>query len=71
MEVHQGNFSYFLDIAEEWGEDEKIKVILAVGECGYRFNLEQDDPNQFDIDLYEIDTMRDLAIDFVEQGAFW
>ncbi len=70
LEVHQGNFSYFLDVAEEWDEDEKIKVILAVGECGYNFNLSQDDPNQFEIDIYEIDTMRELAIDFVEQGLF-
>lgn len=70
LEVHQGNLGYFLDIAKEWDEDEKIKVILAVGECGYNFNLGQDDPNQFEIDIYEIDTMRELAIDFVEQGLF-
>lgn len=70
LEVHQGNFSYFLDIAEEWGKEEKIKVILAVGDCGYNFLLGQDEPDKFDIDIYEIDTMRDLAIDFVEQGLF-
>ena len=68
--IHQGNFSVFFGLVDVWDTDEKIKVILAVGECGYNFNLGQDDPNQFEIDIYEIDTMRELAIDFVEQGLF-
>lgn len=70
LNVHQGDIAAFLDAVEEWDEDEKIKVILAVGKCGYSFTFGQDTPEQFDLDLYEADSMRDLAMDFVEQGLF-
>ena len=68
--VHQGNFPSYLEAAEEWSEDEKIKVIIAVGEAGYKFNLGEDTPDQFDIDLYELDSLKDLAEQFVEEGLF-
>ena len=68
--IHQGNFADFLDCVDEWDTDEKIKVILAVGECGYSFTVGQDTPDLFDLDLYEMDSMRDLAMEFVEQGLF-
>jgi antirestriction protein len=68
LDVHQGNFSDYLEAVEEWSEDEKIKVIIAVGEAGYKFNLGEDAPDQFDIDLYELDSLRDLAEQFVEEG---
>jgi len=70
LNVHQGDIAAFLDAAEEWSEDEKIKVILAVGECGYSFTFRKDTPDQFDLDLYEMDSLRDLAMEFVEQGLF-
>ena len=68
--VHQGNFSAFLEAAEDWSEDDKIKVIIAVGEVGYKFDFGKDSPDQFDVDLYEIDSLRDLAMQFVEEGLY-
>ncbi len=68
--VHQGNFPAFLEAANDWSEDDKIKVIIAVGEAGYSFALGTDDPDKFDVDLYELDSMRELAKQFVEEGLF-
>ena len=68
--VHQGNFPSYLEAIEEWGEDDKIIVIIAVGEAGYNFNLGEDAPDQFDIDLYELNSLKELAEQFVEEGLF-
>lgn len=68
--VHQGNFPAYLEALKEWSEDEKVKVIIAVGETGYKFNLGEDTPDQFDIDLYELDSLKELAEKFVEEGLY-
>lgn len=68
--VHQGNFPAYLEAVTDWSEDDKIKTIIAVGEAGYSFTLGEDNPDQFDIDLYAIDSLRDLAMQFVEEGLF-
>lgn len=68
--VHQGNFPAYLEAVDEWSEDDKIKVIIAVGEAGYKFDLGKDAPDQFDVDLYELDSLKDLAEQFVEEGLY-
>ncbi|MCE7886093.1 MAG: antirestriction protein ArdA [Alphaproteobacteria bacterium PRO2] len=68
--VHQGNFPVYLEAVEHWSADDKIKVIIAVGEAGYKFDLGKDAPDQFDIDLYELDSLKDLAEQFVEEGLY-
>lgn len=68
--VHQGDFDAFLQACEDWSDDQKIRVIIAVGECGYRFDPRTGDPEDFDIDLYEMDSLRELAHYFVEEGLF-
>lgn len=68
--VNQGNHGAYFDAVEGWSHDEKVRVIIAVGEVGVRFNLGDDEPDQLDIDLYEVDTLRDLAIRFVDEGLF-
>lgn len=65
--LYQSNIAAFLDAAETWDDDTKIRYIIAVGEGGY---LHTDDPDTLDIDLYEIDTLRELAEQFVEGGLF-
>ncbi|PJB72878.1 MAG: antirestriction protein ArdA [Alphaproteobacteria bacterium CG_4_9_14_3_um_filter_47_13] len=70
LDIHQGNFDAFFTACEGWDEDQKIKVIIAVGEAGYSFDLHKDDPDDFDIDLYEMDSLRDLAEQFIEEGLF-
>ena len=68
--VHQGDIAAYFEAMEEWSQEDKIKVIIAVGETGYRFDLAKDDPDKFEVDLYECDTMRDLAMQFVDDGLF-
>lgn len=68
--VHQGNFPAYLESVERWSEDEKIRVIIAFGEAGYKFDLGKDAPDQFDIDLYELNSLKDLAEQFVEEGFY-
>jgi antirestriction protein len=70
LNVHQGNFGAYLEAIGDWDENQKQKVIIAVWECGYSFTLGQDDPDDLDVDIYEVDTMRDLALQFVDEGLF-
>lgn len=70
LSVNQCNFTAFLEAAANWSDDDKIKTAIAVGECGHSFALGLDAPDQFDIDLYQLDTLRDLAVRFVDEGLF-
>ncbi|HIE30551.1 TPA: antirestriction protein ArdA [Candidatus Poribacteria bacterium] len=66
--LNQVNTARFLELADEWGDDQKTRYILAVGECGYQFDLDNDNPDDLDVDIYQLDTMRDLAEQFVDEG---
>lgn len=68
--VNQCNFAAYLEACDDWDDDQKRKVIIAVGECGYSFDLTSGDPDDFDVDLYEIDSLRELAEQFVDEGLF-
>ena len=70
LSVHQGNFGDFLDAANDWTEDQKTKAIIAIGEAGYSFKLGNDDPDDIDVDLYECESLRDLAVQFIDDGLF-
>lgn len=67
--LHQGMLSRFFDCVEDWSEHEKQAVIIAVGECGYRFESDTR-PDDFGIDIYRVDNLRELAEQFVEEGLF-
>lgn len=66
--VYQCDLGAFFNVVGDWEYDDKVRVIIAVGEVGYKFDLEKDVPDQFDIELYEMNSLRDLAIQFVEEG---
>lgn len=69
MGVHQGNIGQFFEAMENWDEDEKTRVIIACGECGY--NIDQNtQPDDFDLDIYELDSLKELAEMFVDEGLF-
>ncbi|MCT4624027.1 MAG: hypothetical protein N4A46_10430, partial [Schleiferiaceae bacterium] len=67
--LNQANVTRFFEIIDEWEDWEKQLVILAVGECGYQFS-EETSPSDFNIDIYDADSMRDLAVQFVEEGLY-
>jgi len=68
--LSQSNVADFLQAAGNWDDREKIAFIVAVGECGYRFDSKTDDPGQLDVDLYEVDSLRQLAEQFADDGLF-
>ena len=70
LSIQQGNFGAFLNEVDTWSDEEKAILIIAVGKAGYEFTLGTDIPDEFDIDLYEIDNLRNLAMQFVEEGLF-
>ena len=55
LDINQVNFEFFLEACDTWDDNWKTRVIIAVGEAGYEFDLEKDSPDQFDVDIYEMD----------------
>ena len=68
--LHQGNFAAFLDAAEDWDDDHKRRYIIAVGECGYDQREVADDPDGPEVDIYYVDSLRDLAEQFIDEGLY-
>lgn len=68
--LNQANLARFFEVADDWSDDQKRRFIIAVGECGYTFDPASVDPDDFDVDLYEADSLRELAEQFVDEGLF-
>lgn len=66
--INQVTIKRYFEIVDDWSDDEKRRYILAVGECGFSFDLENDDPNELDVDIYQLDSLRELAEEFVTDG---
>lgn len=67
--LNQGSFPQFLDCVDGWEEWEKTLVIIAVGECGYIFDSDIS-PDHLGVEVYPVDTLRELAVQFVEDGLY-
>lgn len=67
--LDQGNFRDFLDCAHEWEDWQKTKAIIALGECGYDFDPKANS-DEYDIDVYQVDSLRALAEQFIDEGLF-
>ena len=68
--LNQINLKRFFVLVDEWEEHEKFRFIIAVGECGYSFDPEKDNIDLLEVDIYGVQTMRELAEQFVEDGLF-
>jgi antirestriction protein len=68
--LNQANLARFFEIVDDWSDHQKQRFIVAVGECGYSYDPATVDPDDFDVDLYETDSLRDLAEQFVDEGLF-
>lgn len=68
--LNQANFARFFDLADDWEEHEKIRFIIANSECGYNFDPSTDDINQLDVDIYGVESLKELAEQFIEDGLF-
>lgn len=67
--LNQANTAQFLTAVDEWEDWEKQIVIIAVGECGYTFEKDVT-PTQFDVEIHDVSTMRELAEQFVDEGLY-
>lgn len=70
FEINQANIAVFLKCADEWEVWEKFHFIIAVGECGHSFDYTSVQPDEFDVDIYGAETLKELAEKFVEEGIF-
>lgn len=68
--LHQGNIARFFALAEDWDDHDKQRFIVAVGECGYSFDPDTVSPDDFEVDIYEVDSLKDLAEMFVDEGLY-
>ncbi|MEM9422328.1 MAG: antirestriction protein ArdA [Pseudomonadota bacterium] len=68
--VHQGNVCDFLETAPDWEDWEKINIVIACAECGYNFDIESDHPDHFGITVYGVNSLRELAAEFLNDGLF-
>lgn len=66
-DINQANLSEVIDFIDTAENHEKTALIIAVNECGYDSNC---NIGQIDIDIYEMDSLRELAEQFVEEGLF-
>lgn len=70
ISLNQSNIGHFLEAVVEWSEDQKIRFIIAAGECGHSFDPASDSIDELDVEIYEIDSMRELAERLVDEGLF-
>ncbi len=67
--LNQATFAAFLEAADEWEDHSKIRFIIAMRE-GIGFNVQTDDIDALDVDIYGVETLRELAEQFVDDGLF-
>ncbi len=71
LSVGQHNIHHFIEHIDEWEEHEKQALIIAISECGYDFDISDNDLGIIEnVDIYLMDTMRELAEQFVDEGLF-
>lgn len=68
--INQANIGDYLAACDDWEDYQKKIFIIAVGEVGYDFDPEEVRPEEFDVDLYHVDSMKELAEQMVEEGLF-
>ena len=68
LEVTQATLELYFRRVKRWNEEEKIRVIVATI-CGHTIKRNSK-PNDFEVDIYEVDSLQDLARSFVKEGLF-
>lgn len=68
--INQVNIGPYFDAVENWDDHDKTVFIIAVGEAGYSFDPATVSADEFDIDVYHVETMKELAEQFVDEGLF-
>lgn len=66
-DISQANLSEVIDFIDMAEDHEKVALIIAIGECGYDSSCNISD---IDLDVYQRDSLRELAEQFVDDGLF-
>lgn len=66
--INQANIGSYFSACESWDDHEKIVFIVAVCEAGYSFYPDSVSPSDFDVEIYQVDSMKELAQQFVDEG---
>lgn len=69
LSVTQANLERYFEAVDTWEDYEKLRVVIAVGECCCDFGPDSK-PDDFDVDIYEMDSLEELARHYVEEGLF-
>lgn len=64
------NIFRFLEVIEEWSEQQKTKFIVIAREIGAEFDLFRDDPDNYAVDLFPSKSLGAFAEDCVEDEWF-
>ncbi|WP_370335324.1 antirestriction protein ArdA [Parvularcula marina] len=70
LSISQATIGPFIAALDDWDDHQKTILIIAIGECGHHFDILKDDPDNFEIDLYEVESLRVLAEQLVDEGLF-
>lgn len=68
--INQANIGAFLEATDEWNDDQKTRYIIAVGEAGYSHDQLADGPENIEIDIYDLSSLKELAEQFVDEGLY-
>ncbi|APX16098.1 antirestriction protein ArdA [Phaeobacter inhibens] len=68
--VNQVNIGGYFKACDEWEDYQKKIFIIGVGEIGCGFDPEDVHPEEFDVDLYHVNSMKELAEQMVDEGLF-
>jgi len=68
--LYQGSVLKVMELMDDLDEHEKITLIIACGECGYRFDPHKDSSSDFELDIYHCESLKELAEHFVDEGLY-
>lgn len=68
-QLNQMNVSAFIETADLWDYHEKVRFIIA-RENGYDLDRAKNDIDTLNVDIYGVESMRELAEQFVDDGLF-
>lgn len=69
VSINQANLPFFFEGLDDWDDYEKQILIIGLSEGGCPFTTDTS-PDDFDVDLYHAESLRDLAEQFVDEGLF-
>ena len=68
--LNQANLKLFFGTVEEAEMFDKLKIVIAVRDCGYDLDPVLSNPDSVDIDILHVSSIRELAEQFVDEGVF-